>query len=104
MLSESNTAEATKRLSAMESTSDGFKIAEADFELRGAGDVLGTRQSGTQPLRIADLVRDKEILEAARIAAFNLVETCELDEPEFVMLKSRVLSRFAKIMDIPRAG
>ena len=104
LLSESNTAEATKRLSAMESTSDGFKIAEADFELRGAGDVLGTRQSGTQPLRIADLVRDKEILEAARIAAFNLVETCELDEPEFVMLKSRVLSRFAKIMDIPRAG
>ena len=104
LFSEADTPEATKRLAAMESTSDGFQIAEVDFELRGPGDVLGTRQSGTMPLRVADLVRDKAVLEEARIAAFNLVESGEFDEPEFAPLKLRVLDRFAKLMDIPQTG
>ena len=52
----------------------------------------------------ADLVRDKEVLEEARVAAFNLVETGELDQPEFAPLKCRVLDRFAKLMDIPQTG
>jgi ATP-dependent DNA helicase RecG len=104
LFSEADTPEATKRLAAMESTSDGFQIAEVDFELRGPGDVLGTRQSGAMPLRVADLVRDKAVLEEARIAAFNLVESGEFDEPEFAPLKRRVLDRFAKLMDIPQTG
>ena len=77
LFSEAETPEAVARLSAMESTSDGFRIAEVDFELRGPGDVLGTRQSGSLPLRVADLVRDKALLEEARVAAFNLVESGE---------------------------
>ena len=104
LFSEADTPEATKRLAAMESTSDGFQIAEVDFELRGPCDVLGTRQSGAMPLRVADLVRDKAVLEEARIAAFNLVESGEFDEPEFAPLKRRVLDRFAKLMDIPQTG
>jgi len=88
----------------MEASADGFHIAEVDFEIRGPGDVLGTRQSGAMPLRVADLVRDKAILEEARTAAFNLVESGELDEPEFALLKLRVLDRFAKLMDIPQTG
>jgi ATP-dependent DNA helicase RecG len=104
LFSEADSPEAVKRLAAMESTSDGFRIAEVDFELRGPGDVLGTRQSGSLPLRIADLVRDKEILEEARTAAFNLVETGEFDDPEFAPLKIHVLERFAKLMDLPRTG
>ena len=75
-----------------------------DFELRGPGDVLGTRQSGSLPLRVADLVRDKALLEEARIAAFNLVETGEFDQPEFAPLKIRVLERFAKLMDLQQTG
>ncbi len=104
LFSEAETPEAFARLSAMESTSDGFRIAEVDFELRGPGDVLGTRQSGSLPLRVADLVRDKALLEEARIAAFNLVESGEFDEPEFAPLKIRVLERFAKLMDLQQTG
>jgi len=104
LFSEAETPDAIARLSAMESTSDGFRIAEVDFELRGPGDVLGTRQSGSLPLRVADLVRDKALLEEARIAAFNLVETGEVDLPEFAPLKIRVLERFAQLMDLQQTG
>ena len=104
LFSEAETPEAVKRLAAMEASADGFHIAEVDFELRGPGDVLGTRQSGAMPLRVADLVRDKAVLEETRVAAFNLVESGELDEPDFAPLKLRVLDRFAKLMDIPQTG
>lgn len=104
LFSESDSAEAAKRLSAMESTADGFKIAEADFALRGPGDVLGTRQSGSLPLRVADLNRDAEILNEARVAAFNLVETGEFDQAEMAPLKIRVLERFQQSMDLPQTG
>jgi ATP-dependent DNA helicase RecG len=104
LFSEANSPDATRRLAAMESSADGFHIAEVDFELRGPGDVLGTRQSGAMPLRVADLVRDKALLEEARVAAFNLVESGELDQPEFLPLKLSVLDRFAKLMEIPQTG
>lgn len=104
LFSESDSPEATRRLAAMESTTDGFRIAEVDFELRGPGDVLGTRQSGSLPLRVADLNRDQQLLIEARTAAFNLVETGEFDGPEFAPLKIRVLERFRQIMDLPQSG
>lgn len=104
LVSEADSPEATARLSALEQTSDGFKIAEADFELRGPGDVLGTRQHGDLPLRVADLVRDKEILVEARKAAFELVDAGRIDAAEFAPLKLRVLDRFGKLMDLPRSG
>jgi ATP-dependent DNA helicase RecG len=104
LFSDADSPEAVKRLSAMESTSDGFRIAEVDFEIRGPGDVLGTRQSGAMPLRVADLVRDKAMLDEARVAAFNLVESGEFDGPEFGPLKNRVLDRFAKLMDLQQTG
>ena len=104
LFSNSDSPEATKRLAAMESTSNGFEIAEVDFQLRGPGDVLGTRQSGSLPLRVADLVRDQALLIEARIAAFNLVESGEFDQPEFAPLKNRVLDRFRQLMDLPRSG
>jgi len=60
------TAVAKERLGIMEQTSDGFKIAEKDLEIRGQGEILGTRQSGLQTFKMANIVRDLEILEAAR--------------------------------------
>jgi ATP-dependent DNA helicase RecG len=102
--SEGDAPEASARLAALEQTADGFKIAEADFELRGPGDILGTRQHGELPLKVADLVRDKEILTEARKAAFELVEGGQIDAPEFAPLKLRVLERFGKLMDLPRSG
>jgi len=104
LVSEADSPEASTRLTALEQTSDGFKIAEADFELRGPGDVLGTRQHGDLPLRVADLVRDKEILAEARNVAFPLVEAGEIDTAEFGPLKLRVLDRFGSLMDLPRSG
>ena len=104
MFSDSETAEANARLEALEKTTDGFKLAEVDYELRGPGNVLGTQQSGRIPLRVANPLRDREILKESRMAAFGLVESSRLDTPEFAPLKQRVLERFAKLMDIPRSG
>jgi ATP-dependent DNA helicase RecG len=50
----------------MEETSDGFRIAEKDLELRGPGEVMGTRQSGVPTFRVGNIVRDIQILEDAR--------------------------------------
>lgn len=58
--------EARRRLAVLEQTTDGFLIAEKDLEARGPGDLLGTRQSGLPPLRVADPLRDLERLAQAR--------------------------------------
>jgi ATP-dependent DNA helicase RecG len=68
------TATAKERLGIMEETNDGFKIAEKDLELRGEGEIFGTRQSGVQLFKIANIVRDIEILEAARKEAELLLK------------------------------
>jgi ATP-dependent DNA helicase RecG len=57
---------ARERLGIMEQTNDGFKIAEKDLEIRGPGEIMGTRQAGLPEFRIANLVRDLDILQAAR--------------------------------------
>lgn len=62
----SKTREAQERLKVMEETTDGFKIAEKDLEIRGPGEVMGTRQSGLPEFRVANIVRDQKILELAR--------------------------------------
>lgn len=66
---DKKTAVAKERLGIMEQTNDGFKIAEKDLEIRGQGEILGTRQSGLQLFKIANIVRDIEILESARTEA-----------------------------------
>ena len=104
LFSDATSDDGIERLGALESTADGFAIAEKDFELRGPGDVLGTRQHGDLPLRVADPVRDAEILDDARTAAFRLVESGRLDEPEFAPLKVQVIERFASLFDLPQTG
>lgn len=66
LASEESTDQARERLAAFSATTDGFKLAEMDFDLRGPGDLFGTQQHGLPPLRVADLRRDKAILEEAR--------------------------------------
>jgi len=60
------TEEGQKRLDAMVRTNDGFKIAELDLELRGPGEFFGTRQAGLPDFRVANIIRDAQLLEAAR--------------------------------------
>jgi ATP-dependent DNA helicase RecG len=104
LFSDSDSPEALRRLTALENIADGFQIAEEDFEIRGPGDVLGTRQHGELPLRVADLVRDASVLTEARTCAFNLVKSGEFDRPEFAMLKVKVLERFGMALDLPKTG
>jgi ATP-dependent DNA helicase RecG len=63
------TPEARDKLQTLERTSDGFEIAEADLRLRGAGDILGTAQSGLPPLKLGDLLRDGDLMRLARTEA-----------------------------------
>lgn len=66
--------DARERLKIMVATNDGFKIAEKDLEIRGPGDIEGTQQSGLLNFKLANIVHDKIILEAARDAAENILE------------------------------
>jgi ATP-dependent DNA helicase RecG len=66
--------EGRARLETMVATTDGFKIAEADLQLRGPGEFFGTRQHGALGLHVANPIRDRELLEQARGEAFALIE------------------------------
>lgn len=80
---------AERRLSTMAATTNGFKIAEIDLELRGPGDFWGTRQSGLPGLRIANLVTDYELLKMARREAFNIVASDpHLRHPDYSSLRT----------------
>ena len=74
--------EGKERLKTMVETSDGFKISEVDLRLRGAGDMMGTKQSGALNFKIADLVKDGNILEYSRNVAIQLLEEDEKLEIE----------------------
>ncbi|MGD8935242.1 MAG: ATP-dependent DNA helicase RecG [Thiogranum sp.] len=65
---------ARKRLAVLRETNDGFEIARKDLELRGPGEVLGTRQTGMIQFRIADLMRDQQLLDKVEAAAIQLLE------------------------------
>jgi ATP-dependent DNA helicase RecG len=63
---------ARARLAALRQTNDGFEIARRDLELRGPGELLGTRQTGLAQLRVADLIRDADLLPPVRRVAARL--------------------------------
>jgi ATP-dependent DNA helicase RecG len=74
--------EAEQRLQAMLGTTDGFKIAELDLELRGPGEFFGTKQAGMPSLRVANIVRDRELLELAKREAAALLTDSNLEGPK----------------------
>ena len=81
-----------KRMNIMVETNDGFRIAEADLQLRGAGDIEGTQQSGTPfDLHIANLATDGQILTLARQAAKDILEPDPLLEDEMNRIYKRRL-------------
>jgi REP element-mobilizing transposase RayT len=74
LLSSIRTEETSAKLAVLERTTNGFEIAEADWELRGPGDLLGTAQSGLPALKIGDLKRDADLMRRARAASMSIFE------------------------------
>lgn len=85
------TAVAKERLGIMEKTNDGFLISEKDLEIRGQGDILGTRQSGIQTFKIGNIIRDLEILEEAR------------KEAEHFLSNKRLTKQTSKLIEIVKS-
>ena len=88
------------RLEAIASDKDGFALAEVDLDLRGAGEVLGTRQSGMPEFRVARLPDDQELLERARAHAdATIAADPALEQPEHALLRGAVIERFGSDLD-----
>ena len=75
LLTSAQAKEASEKLAVLERTSDGFKVAEADWELRGPGDLLGTAQSGLPALKVGNLRTDAHLMLRARAAAVSILES-----------------------------
>ncbi len=88
---DKKTAVARERLGIMEETTDGFRIAEKDLEIRGQGEILGTRQSGVQTFKIGNIIRDLEILETAR------------KEAEFYLTQKRLTKETSNLIEFARS-
>jgi len=73
LMADPTTTEGSERLAAMVATTDGFRLAEEDLRIRGQGTVFGTRQAGIKDLKLADILRDADMLIEARREAFALV-------------------------------
>jgi ATP-dependent DNA helicase RecG len=97
--------EAQGRIDAMTATNDGFKIAEADLELRGPGEFFGTRQSGLPEFRVVDLLRHASLLEDARREASAIVaRDPELSDPAHRPLRQALLTRWRGKLALATAG
>jgi ATP-dependent DNA helicase RecG len=97
--------DAQRRVDAMVETSDGFKIAEVDLQLRGPGEFFGTRQSGLPEFRVADLLRDAAVLEEARREAATIVaEDPDLRSPAHRGLRQVLLTRWRGKLDLASVG
>ena len=87
---DKRTAVARERLGIMEETTDGFRIAEKDLEIRGQGEILGTRQSGVQTFKIGNIIRDLEILDKAR------------QEAEFYLTTKRLTKETSELIEVTK--
>ena len=89
MTSHKLSADSKTRMETMVGTNDGFEIAEVDLKLRGPGDLMGTQQSGVLNLQIADIVRDRDILQLARNYALKILkDDAPMQKPENAILRA----------------
>jgi ATP-dependent DNA helicase RecG len=100
---------AEERLSAMVRTQDGFELAELDLNLRGPGEFFGTRQAGLPDFRVANLLRDRKLLElakmeAARFAAAGKGDRAEATEAERKMVRERLKDAWQRRYGLVEAG
>ena len=89
MTSHKLSSEAKTRLQTMTQSNDGFEIAEVDLKLRGPGNLMGTQQSGVLNLKIADIVKDNDILKTAKHYALQLLKSDpQLERPENLVVRN----------------
>jgi ATP-dependent DNA helicase RecG len=106
-IAEPSTEEAGRRMKAIGSTTDGFKIAELDLEIRGMGDFFGTRQSGMPPLRVANLASESDLglLKVAKKEAAAMIEADPtLEQPEHRLLRRLLEDRFGESIGLIDVG
>lgn len=97
--------DASRRLKVMVETNDGFRIAEADLEIRGPGEFLGTRQAGVPDFRVANLLRDARMLDIARHEAFDLARKSNyLNDPTAADIKAELLKRWGGRLELSGIG
>lgn len=95
LIGDPTTPDAEARLTALTTTTDGFALAERDFEIRGPGEMFGSRQSGLPPFRVADLTRDLDLLNMARRDANHWIDrSAGLNAPTETLLKRRLLKAY----------
>jgi ATP-dependent DNA helicase RecG len=100
MTSHKLSSDSKTRLATMVRTNDGFEIAEVDLRLRGPGDIMGTQQSGVLNLKIADIIKDKDILLQSRYYAkrvLNSDPSLSQDENKVILNTYRQLSKYKNI-------
>jgi len=98
-------AEDIARLQQFAENQDGFALAELDLQSRGPGELLGTKQTGLPTFRIADLVRDADVLQRARTLASHIVASDpELMQPEHALLKRQVVAKHGAALEISDVG
>ncbi len=101
LCSDTDNEESLARLRVLCQTRNGFRIAEEDLRLRGPGEVLGTRQHGMPMFRVADLLSDLDLLQAARDDAAAIVtRDPRLGEPDHRVLREMLRARFAEVMPL----
>ena len=97
LTTQNRNGETQQRLKALCKTTDGFRIAEADLELRGPGDFFGSRQSGLPSFRVADLSCDLKTLKQAQEASVQWIdESGTADTPEAIALRARISDLFQR--------
>lgn len=100
MTSHKLSSDSKVRLETMVRTNDGFEIAEVDLRLRGPGDIMGTQQSGVLNLKIADIIKDKDILQQARYYAKRILNSdpsLRHDENKVILNTYRQLTKYKNI-------
>ena len=104
-IGEPVTEDATKRLAAIGATTDGFKISEQDFEIRGMGDIFGTRQHGQLPLRVARLPEHMELLQMARRDAGAIIDADpQLSDPSHTLLRKVLVREYGETIGLVDVG
>ena len=98
--------EGERRLEAMVKTQDGFEIAELDLELRGPGEFFGTKQAGAPSFRVANLIRDRKLLELARAEAHRIVtgEVSNISKMELSTVMSHLKTHWQRRYGLVEVG